>query len=210
MGSPSAEKPAEKVVKLDRRRIDTVLIWLGLVVAVVLAVAGGLLTWGSSFADDYVSDELVAQNITFPPAEALEAEGRDDLAQYGGELVDSGEKAEAYASFIKGHIDNAADGMTYAELGGPEREARAAVQQAQAEGASAEEVAELQEEAAEISSQRDTIFRGEMLRGTLLNTYAWSTIGQIAGIAAIAAFIGSAVMLVLVLAGVFHLRRMRR
>ena len=49
-----------------------------------------------------------------------------------------------------------------------------------------------------------------MLRGSLLNTYAWDTIGQIAGIAAIVAFVGAFVMLVLVLAGGLHLRRMRK
>lgn len=201
--------PVEKVVKLDRRMIDRILIALGLVVAVVLAVAGGLLTWGSNFAENYVRDELVAQNISFPPAENLIAEGRDDIAQYGGQLVDSGVKAEAYASFIQGHVANVADGATYAELGGPERAARAAVQEAQAADASAEEIAELQQAADTITAQRETIFKGEMLRGTLLNTYAWSTIGQIAGIAAIAAFIGSAVMAVLVVAGLVHLRRIR-
>lgn len=201
--------PVEKVVKLDRRTIDRVLIGLGIVVTAVLAIAGALLTWGSSFAENYVRDELVAQNISFPPAENLLAEGRDDLAQYGGQLVDSGAKAEAYASFIQGHVANVADGATYAELGGPERAARAAVQEAQAAGASAAEIAELQEAADTITGQRETIFKGEMLRGTLLNTYAWSTIGQIAGIAAIAAFIGSALMAVLVVAGLVHMRRMR-
>lgn len=207
--SGGGSAPVEKVVKIDRRMVDRILIGLGLVVAVVLAVAGGLLTWGSNFAENYVSDELVAQNINFPPAERLIAEGREDLAQYGGQLVDSGVKAEAYASFIQGHVANVADGATYAELGGPERAARAAVQEAQAADASAEEIAELQAAADAITAQRETIFKGEMLRGTLLNTYAWSTIGQIAGIAAIAAFIGSALMAVLVVAGLVHLRRIR-
>ena len=203
------DAPVEKVVKIDRRMVDRILIALGVVVAVVLAVAGALLTWGSSFAENYVRDELVAQNISFPPAEALLAEGRDDIAQFGGQLVDSGVKAEAYASFIQGHVANVADGATYAELGGPERAARAAVQEAQSAGASSAEIAELQAAADTITGQRETIFKGEMLRGTLLNTYAWSTIGQIAGIAAIAAFIGSALMAVLVAAGLVHLRRIR-
>ena len=74
-------------------------------------------------------------------------------------------------------------------------------------GADAGEVAALQEEAAQIAGQRDSIFRGEMLRGALLNTYAWSTIGRIAGIAAIAAWLAAAAMAALVIAGVVHMRR---
>ena len=65
----------------------------------------------------------------------------------------------------------------------------------------------MQEEAATLTAQRDTIFRGEVLRGTLLNAYAWSTLGRIAGIAAVAAFVGAAVMALLAGAGVLHVRR---
>jgi hypothetical protein len=56
---------------------------------------------------------------------------------------------------------------------------------------------------------RDSPFRGETLRGLLLCSYAWSTIGRIAGIAGIAAivaFAGAAVMAALVVAGLVHLR----
>lgn len=175
----------------------------------MLAIAGGLLTWGSNFADDYVHDELAAQNITFPDAEALAGQGRDDLVKYAGQQVDTRKEAEAYASYIGGHVVAIADGKTYAELGGPERAAEAAVNDAIANGAPADEVAALEDAAATISGQRESIFRGEMLRGALLNTFAWATIGQIAGIAAIAAFVAAGAMLVLVLAGVFHLRRAR-
>jgi hypothetical protein len=38
----------------------------------------------------------------------------------------------------------------------------------------------------------------------LLSTYAWSTIGRIAGIAATVAFIAAAAMLVLVVMGIAH------
>jgi hypothetical protein len=194
------------VVALPRRTIDLVLIGVGAVLTVALLVAGALLTWGANFAADYVGDELSSQNITFPPAEALEAEGRDDLLKYAGEELDTGAEAEAYASYIDGHLGNIADGMTYAELGGPEREAQAAVEEAQASGASDDEIAELEAEAAAISAQRNTLFKGETLRGLLLSAYAWSTVGEIAMYAAIGAFVAAAVMLVLVVLGVRHHR----
>ncbi len=194
-------------VRLSRHRLDQILTGLGVVAAAVLLVAGGLLTWGNNFAEDYVGDELAAQNVTFPEAESLTAQGREDLLDFAGEQVVTGEGAEAYASYIGGHVAGIADGATYSDLSGPEREANAAVSEAITAGASAEEVATLQASAAEITGQRDSIFRGEMLRGALLNTYAWSTIGRIAGIAAVAAWFAAAAMLVLVAFGFVHARR---
>jgi hypothetical protein len=198
----------EKVVGVKRRTVDAVLIGLGAVVTVVLFVAGGLLTWGSRFANDHVSDELTAQNIFFPERAALEDEGRTDLLGYAGEQVTSGTEAQAYASYIGGHLDEIADGATYADLGAPERAAKAEVQAAVDSGADEATVAELQATADGISNQRNSLFKGETLRGLLLSTYAWSTIGRIAGIAAITAFVAGFAMLVLVILGVVHRQRM--
>jgi hypothetical protein len=195
---------ATPTVALRRRTIDSVLIGLGAVVTAALVVAGALLLWGSSFAADYVDDELSSQNIQFPPAAALEEEGRTDLLKYAGASVNTGPEAEAYASFIDGHLAAIAGGATFADLGTPEREAKAAVEAAQAGGADAATVAELQGEADAISGQRNTLFKGETLRGLLLSAFAWSTVGQIAGYAAYAAFAAGGVMLVLVLLGLRH------
>lgn len=205
----AAREPAGSgpVVALPRRTIDSILVTIGAVLTVALLVAASLLAWGSSFASDYVDDELTAQNITFPPAASLEEEGRTDLVKFGGAFVNTGEEAEAYASFIDGHLEGIADGATYADLGGPERAAKAAVADAKAEGASDATIAELEGEAAAISGQRDSLFKGETLRGLLLTAYAWSTVGQIAGYAAIAAFVAGGVMLVLVLLGLRHHRK---
>jgi hypothetical protein len=41
----------------------------------------------------------------------------------------------------------------------------------------------------------------------LLTSFAWATVGEIAGIAAWVAFAGAALMAALVLAGLVHLRR---
>ena len=45
------------------------------------------------------------------------------------------------------------------------------------------------------------------MRGLLLSAYAWSTVGMIAGIAAIGAFIAAGLMAILVALGVVHHRR---
>lgn len=199
-GGPEAE-----VVRLPRRTIDKVLIGFGVIASLVFAIAGGLLMWGASFADDYVHDELASQNVFFPEEAELVEEGRDDLVRYAGAQVTTGAQAEAYASYIGGHLDAIADGQTYSEI--DDRGAAEAVVAAEESGASESEVAELQATADQLKGQRDSLFRGETLRGLLLSSYAWATIGRIAGIAAWVAFVGAAVMAGLTIAGAVHLKR---
>jgi hypothetical protein len=171
----------------------------------VFAVAGALLAWGANFSNDYVYDELSSQNVVFPDEASLREEGRDDLVKYADEQVTTGPEAEAYASYINGHLQGIADGQTYSEI--DDRGAQEAVVAAEEAGASEAEVAELQATADELKGQRDSLFRGETLRGLLLSAFAWSTMGRIAGIAAWVAFAAAAVMAALVIAGIVHLAR---
>lgn len=207
MSSDAPATPVNDVVVLRRRSIDRVLIALGLLTTVVLIVAGSLLTWGSNFASDYVGRELRDQKINFPDEATLKGEKRDDLVKYAGQQVSDGDQAEAYASYIQGHVQALSGGKTYAELGGPQRAAQAAVDEAKKAGKTEAELATLQDTATKLSQQRETVYKGETLRGLLLSTYAWSTIGEIAGVAAVVAFVAAALMLVLVILGVFHLRK---
>jgi hypothetical protein len=204
-GAPTAEPVI--VGPIRRRSLDGVLIAIGAVVTVVLLAAGGLLMWGRSFANDYVSRELTAQNIVFPEEAALVEDGRTDLVQYAGEQVTTGSEAEAYASYIGGHLVAVADGATYADLGQPERAARAELQAATEDGAPQATVDELQARVDELGDQRNTLFKGETLRGLLLSTYAWSTIGTIAGIAALVCFGAALAMVVLIVLGLVHRHR---
>ncbi len=202
---PGRTSGAPDELHLRRRTVDKVLIAIGAVAAVVFAAAGGLLMWGSNFAEDYVHDELASQNVVFPDAAELRDEGRDDLVGYAGEAVTTGDEAEAYASFIDGHLQGIADGQTYSQI--DDRGAAQAVTDAREAGASPEEIAELQATADQLSAQRDSLFRGETLRGLLLTSFAWATVGEIAGIAAWVAIAGAVVMAALVVAGLVHLRR---
>ena len=89
--------------------------------------------------------------------------------------------AEDYANhFIAVHLKESGGGLTYAQLS---TKARANPDDAKLKG------------------QVDTAFRGETLRGLLLNAYAFGTMGRIAGFAAIGALIGAGVMLILSLLG---------
>lgn len=217
----SLDDRTDRPVVVTRRRIDKVLIAFGVLAAVVFAVAGALLTWGANFSDDYVYDELASQRITMPDEDTLRAEGLEQYIKWAGTPLDSGAKAEAYAQYIGGHLEatgakyataqygmEGQEPLTYAELGGPERAAKAAVAEAIDAGAPADEIAELQAAADEVSADRNTLFKGETLRGLLLSAYAWSTVGQIAGYAAIGAFVAAGLMAVLVVMGVVHYWRM--
>ena len=203
----TAPDQVEKTVTVRRRTVDTLLVATGVVVSAVLIAAGVLLTWGNNFAEDYVGDELTAQHINFPDQATLQDEGRTDLVQYAAEQVTTGSEAEAYASYIDGHLAKIADGATYADMGPTVRAAQDAVTAAQDAGKDGTTIANLQATADELSGQRDSLFKGETLRGLLLSTFAWSTIGRIAGIAAIVAFVAAGVMLVLVIAGLIHRSR---
>jgi hypothetical protein len=174
---------------MRRKTFDALLTTAGLVVAVVLLVAGSLLAWGSSFVGTQVHDQLAAQKIFFPAAGSagLGAKEFPGLQQYGGQQLVTGAQAEAYANqYIAVHINALAGGKTYSQLS---TESRANPTDTK------------------LAGQVDTVFRGETLRGLLLNAYAFGTIGRIAGYAAIAALVASALMFALSLLGLVHLRR---
>ncbi len=208
MNTPSSSHTTPPAgIVLRRRTIDMVLIALGTVLTLVFLVAGGLLTWGWSFSSDYVGDELSSQNITFPSTDELIEGDRRDLIEFADQKLDTGTEAQAYASFINGHLNDVADGATYADLGAPESAARAELKAAIEAGQPQAEIDILQEKSDAVSGQRNTLFKGETLRGLLLSAYAWSTVGTIAGIAAIGAFIAAALTAVLVGLGLNHYRK---
>ena len=74
---------------MNRKFIDKVASTTGLLLAVVLLLAGGLLTWGYTFTNDQVKTQLAAQNITFPAAgsgaiTSLPAADQPFIAKYAG------------------------------------------------------------------------------------------------------------------------------
>src|SRR4051812_49187119 len=125
------------------------------VLFLVLAVGGGLLTWGSHFAGDMVHDQLAAQKIRFPAkgSAALSPKEFPGLQRYAGQLVDNGPKAKAYANqFIATHLKGIAGGHTYSEV-------------------SAASLADPTN--TKLTGQVQTLFRGETLRGLLLYAWGW-------------------------------------
>ena len=192
---------------MKRRTLDFLFSVGGLGLAVLLLVLGLVLTSNANFADDYVKDQLSQQKIFFPPAERLSPEEAevDCLTDNAGKQLTTGKQAECYANeYIGLHVKSTegADGMTYAELGGPLREA-------QAELAAAEEAGDpvdpdLEAKVEEMSRARETLFKGETLRGLLLTSYGFSVFGVKAEEISTVTYVAAALLLLLSIAGFVH------
>lgn len=174
---------------MRRKTFDVLLSTVGLIMAAVLLVAGGLLTWASTFIGDQVHEQLTDQRITMPSGDSIAEPQYAPLREYAGEQMSTGDHAYAFAEYyIKNHMGD----RTYNELGGDIREAEAAGDE---------------ELAAELTAERESRFKGETLRGILLYGYAFATMGKIAGFAAIAAYVGAAIMAILAGLGLWHSRK---
>jgi hypothetical protein len=192
---------------MRRKTFDAILTAGGLVLAVVLLVAGGLLTWGHNFVTNEVRTQLTAQKIFIPPAGPALADPaiKPYLTKYAGQQLVNGDQAKAYADhFIAVHVKAISGNRTYAELGGAQTTLKAQIADAKTAGTP---TAALDQQLTDLNTARETVFKGETLRGMLLNAYAFGTMGKIAGIAAVGAFIGAGIMFLLTLLGLAHLRR---
>ena len=106
-----------------RATLDKLISWIGLLLVVILLVAGGLLTWASTFIDNQVTDQLGAQHVTMPTSQTglsdLPAADQAALKQYSGQQLTTGAQAKAYANhFIAVHLQGIGGGKTYSEISG--------------------------------------------------------------------------------------------
>jgi hypothetical protein len=181
---------------MSRRVFDKITSVGGIAIVVVLLVAGGLLTWGHSFANSNVKTQLSEQQITFPTKAAF-AHAKPGteitpgmipyLEKYAGQQMTTGAQAEAYANhFIAVHLSEMPYGGVYSKI------STAAMAQPNNKA---------------LQALKTTSFMGTTLRGLLLEAYAFSEIGQIMAAGAIASFALAAVMAVLVGLGFWHASR---
>ncbi len=181
---------------MRRRVLDVLTSAVGIVVVIVLLVAGGLLTWGYSFTHSNVHDQLAEQQIFFPPKSAFahpEPGGEitpsmiPSVSQYAGKQLLTGDQAKVYANdFIAVHLSEMPYHGIYSKI------SAAALKQPNNQ---------------KLQDLKQTSFTGTSLRGLLLEAYAFSTIGQVMLWGAIASFILAALMAVLVILGFRHARR---
>ena len=177
---------------MRRKTFDALVSVGGLVLAAVLLVAGVLLLWGHSYANNQVATQLSAQKIVFPTTsnaefKILPAADRAAMGAYAGQSMTTGAQAKTYADhFIAVHLTEIGKGQTYSQLSG-------------------ESLAQPKNVA--LAGLVQTVFRGTTLRSMLLEAYGFWQIGQIALFGAIASFIGAGLLLILSAIGLVHERR---
>ena len=190
---------------MKRRTLDVVFSAGGLALAALLLVLGLVMSSNASFAKGYVKDQLSQQNITFPASDALSPEEQQSacLVRYAGQPLTTGKQAECYANdFIGLHVKSIADGQTYADLGAPQSDLRAKV--ATAETANDPALADLQKQLAAVTAQRESLFKGETLRGLLLTSFGFSVFGVKGEQVAMVAYLAAALLVLLSIAGFVH------
>ncbi len=186
---------------MKRKSFDKIASVIGLLLAGFLIVIGGILQYGGNFATDQVAAQLEPQAITIP-AENGDPKVTDDVKKFfadnGGKVMTTGKQAQMYADhYIGFHMSEM---PTYAAASGANRAAAGAL-------AADPTNPELQAAAKQASGMVETVFKGETLRGMLLNAYAFGTLGQIAMVASYVSFAGGIIFLILALLGFAHLRR---
>ncbi|MGA2036212.1 MAG: hypothetical protein ABSH04_01335 [Acidimicrobiales bacterium] len=178
---------------MRRKTFDMILSAGGAVLVVVLVAAGSLATWGYSYANTNVHNQLAAQQIFFPKLGSSFYAGPEIgpyLDKYAGQQLLTGQQAEGYADHkLTPDLQKIGGGKTYSQL--------SAVALALPKGSAAYTKAE---------ALAQTSFQGTTLRGLLLEAYAFWTIGQVALWGAIISFILAGIMLILTLLGLLHFR----
>jgi hypothetical protein len=186
---------------MRRKTFDQIVTFVGFGLSALLLVAAGLLNWGATFATGAVGDQLAAQKIPIPGTTG-DSEASKDVVDFfaanADKIMTTGKQAQMYADhYIQFHLNSM---PTYADASTANRVASG---RAAADPSNADLKADAEKKAAIV----ETVFKGQSLRGMLLNAYAFWELGQIASISAIAALVGALLMLLLSIAGLIHIRR---
>src|SRR2546421_12075504 len=161
----------------------------------ILVFCAGFLFWGNAFIHNQISTELTSEEIIFPASDSkaitsLPSADATAMTVYAGQRLTTGEQAQVYANhFIGVHLQEIAGGQTYSQVS----------TKAQANPTDAK-----------LAGQVQTLFRGETLRGLLLNAFGWWTIGTYALYAALGLAVAALAVLVALAFEVFVWLRERR
>jgi ribosomal protein L29 len=190
---------------VKRKTLDILFSIGGVGLAALLLVIGVVMSSNANFSKKYVTDQLTQEKITFKTADTLTDEERQApcLVAYAGQALTTGKQAECYANeFIGLHVKTSGNNRTYAEIGDVQTDLRAQIAAGQKNNDPA--VADLQKQLADVTTQRETVFKGETLRGILLTSYGFSVLGDKAAQASTAIYLGVLLLVGLSIAGFAH------
>jgi hypothetical protein len=174
---------------MNRTLIDRLVSAIGAIMGIALLAAAALLFYAHGYVHGQVADQLTQQQITFPAAgskaiTSLPPGDQGEITKYAGQPMENGAQAKAFADhYIKVHLGEIAGGQTYSQVSA----------KAQADPSNTQ-----------LAGQVQTLFRGETLRGLLLNAYAFDTMATVALIAAWISAIAGAALIMLALLGLRH------
>lgn len=177
---------------MDRSTLDKLISSTGLIIGIVLLASAGVLFFAASFIHGQVHDNLVSEKIMFPATSekgytTLPDTDKAAIAPYAGQQLLTGSQAEVFANhYIAVHLKGIGGGKTYSEL-------------------SAESIANPADTT--LAGKVATVFRGETLRGILLNAYAFDTMSTVAKLAGVGALIAGIVLVILAFLGFSHAQR---
>ena len=186
---------------MNRKSFDRIASVIGLLLAGFLIILGGILQFGGNFAAEQVATQLKPQAITIPAVNGdpkASADVKKFFADNADKTMTTGKQAQMYADHYIGFHLSAMP--TYAVASTENRVAAGAL-------AADPSNAELQSKAKQAAATVETVFKGQALRGMLLNAYAFGMLGDIAIVASYVTFAGGLLFLILALLGFAHLRR---
>lgn len=212
---------------MRRRTLDLIVSAGALVMAGVLVILALVLLNRADFSENYVRSQLGQENITFPaladllPQEKSFTEVRTGcVIAYAGQAVTTGKQAECFGNeYLGGHLSWLAtrlgmtqvayvDGLNYRQLGAELGNIRGEI--AAAEKAKDASVAALQQKLTDVTTVRQKMFEGTMLRNALLTSYGFGELGDMARIGSNVVLAIAGLLLLLSLAGFAHAYRTPR
>jgi len=174
---------------MNRSTVDRLISTTGVVIAVVLLAASGVLFYAHNFIHTQVHNQLATEKIMFPATgsgslNALPSADKAAMSKYAGQQLTTGAQAETFADhYIAVHLNEIGSGKTYSELSTASR---------------------ANPTDKKLAGEVSTVFQGETLRGLLLNAYAFDTMAVVAGYAAFGALAAGTLLLVLAALGFRH------
>lgn len=180
---------------MTRSALDKLVSIAGIVIVIGLVFASLGLFWTHNFIHGQIHDQLASEKIFFPAAgskglTSLPEVDQARVSQYAGEQLLTGAQAEVFANnYIAVHLDKIGGGKTYSEL-------------------SSQSLTDPTNTA--LAGQVETVFRGETLRGMLLNAYAFDTAALVAYYAAVGAGISAVLLFILSMLGFRHAAKSRK
>jgi len=155
--------------------------WLTALTGFALLIAGPIMIGVGISGQHQVTDQLKAQQITFPANATSGLPAAQ--AGYAGAQVTTGAQAKAFSDMIETHIKEATGGKTYSQVS------------AEYMAASADKTTPAAT-VTKLSGLRQTAFMGESLRGSLLSAYqAWQVTYLVIGLGAAFTGLGALALL---------------